>query len=266
MIAILCMQVLKINHAVPNYISLLLTNPGVGIKGHAPKPPILSFTKWGRNHTRLSGSWPLTPTVLIGVQLIRGHGKVMRSHEVTIHFSPVTHDRMEIESRKWCQTTLLVRPLRKIWILAYLGHKLALTRPDLRSDLKLAFQGQQVHVVNQLDKTNTVVSFSFAYLLYIKNSMKTTLRILFHVMTSKAKTVDLRPNLIKNFTGARRELIKKKNRHIYHTFGDDAIVCIKCYFLKIYFFCELSLPQNWADLKMTFCESSRCRLSLSNVI
>ena len=49
-LAILCMQVFQINHAVPNYISLSLTNPGVRIKGPRPsspppsKSPILSFT------------------------------------------------------------------------------------------------------------------------------------------------------------------------------------------------------------------------------
>ena len=29
----------------------------------------------------------------------------MRSHEVTIQFSPITRDRMKIESREWCRKT-----------------------------------------------------------------------------------------------------------------------------------------------------------------
>ena len=58
----------------------------------------------------------------------RGSREVhLMSHEVKISFSQITRDRMEIETRKWCQTTWLVKPLRKICILTYFGHDLTLT-------------------------------------------------------------------------------------------------------------------------------------------
>ena len=43
----------------------------------------------------------------------------LRSHEVTISFSPITRDRMDVDTCKWCQTTLLVKPPRKMCILTY---------------------------------------------------------------------------------------------------------------------------------------------------
>ena len=61
----------------------------------------------------------------------------LRSHEGIIRVSPITRDRMEMETRKWCQTAWLVKPLWKICILTYLGHDLTLTCPDLRSDFEI---------------------------------------------------------------------------------------------------------------------------------
>ena len=54
-------------------------------------------------------------------------GGHLRSNDVTIRFSPISRDRMEIETRKWCQTTWLVEPLQRMCILTYLGHDLTLT-------------------------------------------------------------------------------------------------------------------------------------------
>ena len=54
----------------------------------------------------------------------RVHGEVS---EVTIRLSPISRDRMEIDTHKWCQTTWLVEPLRRICVLIYVGHDLTLT-------------------------------------------------------------------------------------------------------------------------------------------
>ena len=61
----------------------------------------------------------------------------LRSHDVTIRFSPITSDRTEKETCKWCQTTWLVKPLWNICILTYLGHDLTFTWPDLRLDFEI---------------------------------------------------------------------------------------------------------------------------------
>ena len=61
----------------------------------------------------------------------------LRSHEVIIRFSPITRVRMEIDTRKWFQTTWLVKLLRNICTLTYLGHDLTLTWLDLRSDFQI---------------------------------------------------------------------------------------------------------------------------------
>ena len=56
-------------------------------------------------------------------------GGVIHCHQ---EFLLITRDRMEIEMRKWCQTTCLVKTLRKICILTYLGRNLTLTRIEVR--------------------------------------------------------------------------------------------------------------------------------------
>ena len=79
---------------------------------------------------------------------------------------------MEIETNKWCQTTWLVKPLRKICILIYFGHDLTLTWPwsDLTRGqiLKLTFYGNKTHVSNRSNEPTTMVSFLFSCLWYLK--------------------------------------------------------------------------------------------------
>ena len=62
--------------------------------------------------------------------------KVKRRHN-PFFFSPISRDRMEIETRKWCQATWLVEPLQKLCILTYLGHDLTLILPDLKSNFQI---------------------------------------------------------------------------------------------------------------------------------
>ena len=88
-------------------------------------------------------------------------------------FSPISRDWMEIETRKWCQTTWLVNPLRKMCIMTYLGHDLTLTWPGLRSILKLILQCQKVHIWNRLDEANTMVSFFSVSLISKKEKQST---------------------------------------------------------------------------------------------
>ena len=99
----------------------------------------------------------------------------LRSHDVAIRFSPIIRDRTGKETRKWCQTTWLVKLLRKICILTYLGHDLTLTWPDLTwgNILKLTFQGRKVHDPSRLEEANTMVSVSFSCTLSKELPMKT---------------------------------------------------------------------------------------------
>ena len=69
----------------------------------------------------------------------------LRSHEVTIRFSPITRNRMEIEMRKWCQTTWLVKPLWTICILTFLGHDLTLAWPDPQTHNTTEARNTQYH-------------------------------------------------------------------------------------------------------------------------
>ena len=68
------------------------------------------FALTDRNHPILSRPWPLTPICADPVATVdRGsRGGHLRSNELTIHISPISRDRMDIETRKWCQTTWLV--------------------------------------------------------------------------------------------------------------------------------------------------------------
>ena len=68
---------------------------------------------------------------------------------------------MEILTRKWCQTIWLVKPLRKIYVVTYLGNDLALTSVQI---LELTFEGQNVYVSNRLDEANTMDHFVFVSL------------------------------------------------------------------------------------------------------
>ena len=47
-------------------------------------------------------------------------GGHLRSNDIKIRVSPITRDMMEKETRKWCQTTWLAKPLRRICIWTYL--------------------------------------------------------------------------------------------------------------------------------------------------
>ena len=82
----------------------------------------------------------------------------MRSESV---FSRIGGDKMEIQTRKWCQTTWLVKPLRMMCILTYLGHELALTWPDLRSNFETDLSRSKAYVSNRLDEANAMMSSNF---------------------------------------------------------------------------------------------------------
>ena len=104
----------------------------------------------------------------------------MRSNEVTIRFSPISRDRMEIETRKLCQTTWLVESLRMMCISTYLGYDLTSTWlwPNLAwgQIFKLTFQSQKVHVSNQLDEATRCAILFFVSLISKKLLMKNHLR------------------------------------------------------------------------------------------
>ena len=97
-----------------------------------------------RNHPILSGSWPFTPSVMImiWVQLtiggrgVKGGGQ-RRSIGVTIRFLPISRDRLQVETRYWCQATWPIELLRRMRTLIYLGHDLTLTWHDMRSNFEI---------------------------------------------------------------------------------------------------------------------------------
>ena len=135
---------------------------------------------------------------------------------------------MEVETRKWCWTTWLLDTLRSMCVLTYLVHDLT-PRPDLDWSqlLKLTFQGQKVHFLNRLGKTNTMVSFLFSYVFYkklINEKPSPWKTIIFHLMTSVTKTIDLRSKLIEK----RYQCIRRAPQcllrilPIYHSFGDKS--------------------------------------------
>ena len=174
-----------------------------------------AWTDW--NHPLLSGSWPLTPSVmswLSGVTTIWQSGTDdqgsqwghLRSSEVTICFSPISCDRLEIEMCKRCQTVWLIEPLQRMCILAYLGHDLTLTWPEVKfwnwpfKGKKLMFQ------TGSMRQYNGVILFLYlSYQKVINEKPSPWKTIIFHLMTSGAKTVDRRSNLIeKLYRGMKR--------------------------------------------------------------
>ena len=101
----------------------------------------------------------------------------LRSHKVTIRFSPITRDIMEIETRKWCETTCLVKTLRKICISTYFGHNLSwpdMIWSDLWSNFEIDLSRWKITF---FEPTNTMVSLSFSYLSYQKRYQWKTISV-----------------------------------------------------------------------------------------
>ena len=134
-------------------------------------------------------------------------GRVIQGHQ---EFFLITRDRMELETRKWCQTTFLVKTLRNICILTYLGNDLTLTWPDLRSFFEI-----------DLSRSNGTFSepsrraqhdgafFIFVSLLSKKLFMENQLHVkkyFFLWWPLESKVLTLGQIWSKNVTGAWREL------------------------------------------------------------
>ena len=134
----------------------------------------------------------------------------LRSHKVTIRFSPITRDIMEIETRKWCETTCLVKTLRKICISTYFGHNLSwpdMIWSDLWSNFEIDLSRWKLHFFNR----QTQWCHYHFHTSHIKNAINEKpspwKTIIFRLMTSGANIVDHRSNLIENhYLGMKRAL------------------------------------------------------------
>ena len=168
----------------------------------------------------------------------------LRPHEVTIRFLPITRDRMEIETRKWFQTTWLVKPLRKIRILTYLGHDLTFTWPCPDPWPEVRFWNWAFKVKKYMFRTGSTRRTRWChfhchiYLIQkvINGKLTRWKTIIFYLMTSGVKPIDLRSYLIGKFTWAWREL---SNAFwilpSYYTYGDNSDCLRKNrYFIKIW--------------------------------
>ena len=160
------------------------------------------FAWTDRNRPILTESWPLTPSVMIRVQpTIGGHREVtwdhMRSNEVLIRFSPISRDRIDIETRKWCQTTWLVKPLRKMCKLTYMGHDLTLAWPDIRSKIEIDLSRSKTICFEPARRGKHDGAFSRISLIKKDGNEKPSpwKMAIFHLMTSGTKVNDLRLNL-----------------------------------------------------------------------
>ena len=126
-------------------------------------------------------------------------GGHLRWNEVKIRLSQLTCDRMEIEARKWCKTTWLVKPLRKICILTSFRHDLTLTWPDMRSIFEIGLSRSK-----SMFRTGPTSQTRWCHFYFRVSDIKKVINenpslwktIIFHFMTSGTKTVDLRSNLI----------------------------------------------------------------------
>ena len=93
-------------------------------------------------------------------------------------FSPISRDRMEIQTRKWFQTTWLVKPLRKMQIdVLGSGPDLTLTWPEVKF-WNWHFNVKTFRYMSSwFDEANTMVSFLISYLSYQK-SFKATWNVM----------------------------------------------------------------------------------------
>ena len=196
--------------------------------------------------------------------LREGH---LRSHEVAIRFSQITRHMMEIETYKWYQTTWLVKPFRKILVLTYIPG----SWPDLDltwvQNLNLTFQCQKVYVLNRLDEAKTM---SLSYLSYKKKINEKPFPwkpIIFHFMTSRAKTADLMSNLIEKRYGSWREL---SNRFFFlPSYNILEIIAIVCENIAIFSKFDLLWPLVTSILtspENDLCKSLRSLFGLSNAV
>ena len=142
----------------------------------------------------------------------RSQGGQLRSNKVKIRFSPITREKLEIETGKWCQTTRLVKTLRKICILTYFGHNLTLTWPwpDLRSNFEIdpsRSKSTCFEPARQGEHDGAIIIFYISHIKKVINEEPSPRKTTFHLMTSGAKTVDLRSNRIeKRYWGIKRAI------------------------------------------------------------
>ena len=134
---------------------------------------------------------------------------------------------MEIETRKWCKATRLIKPLRKMRILTYLGHDLTLTWPGLRSKFENDLSTSKVYFRTGSSRQTQWCHFYFRISLVKKvvnekpSPWKTAI---FHLVTSGGKAIDLRLNLIEKSDQSMKEAPQFLFRILpcYHAFGDNS--------------------------------------------
>ena len=181
---------------------------------------------WKCFPSRISQQIPPNSFRIMGTHSFRGYpgatdewgsrGGHPRSNEVAIRFSPITRNRMEIEARKWCQRTWLVKPLRKICILTYFGHDLALTCPWSWPDLawpEVRFWNWSFKVKKYIFWTGATWQTWLCHFYFLVSHQKIVNEkpspwktIIFPLMISGAKTVALMSNLIqKQYWGMKRD-------------------------------------------------------------
>ena len=132
----------------------------------------------------------------------KGH---LRSNEVTICSSSISHGKMKIEMHKWCQTTWLIEPPQKMRILTYLGLgswsdlDLSLTWP------KVKFWNWPFNIKKYMFQTRSTSWTRWCHFFYFRSShvKKVINKNIYiknddsYLMTYGAKTIGLRLNLIK---------------------------------------------------------------------
>ena len=165
-------------------------------------------------------------------------GGHLRSNDITVRFLPISRDRKEIETCKWCQATWLVEPLQAMCMLTYLGIDLSLTWPEVKF-WNWPFKIKNAYFEPAWWGEHGDVFFIFVSLMSKKLLMKNHFReknINFSLTDLWAETFGLTSNLIERRYRGMRRATKCFCRILpsYHTFGDNWLFSKKWYFLDIW--------------------------------
>ena len=200
----------------------------------------------------------------------------MRSNEVTIRFSPISRDMMEIQTRKWCQChangVMQMVPCK--WCHANGAMQLVpacrAASEDVHidllaswSDLSSNFSNWPFNVKKCMLQTGWTRRTRWCHFYFRISHIKKVINekpspwktTTFHLVTSGVKTMNLRSSLIeKRHQGMKRapQCFFFRILPSYHTFGDNSDCLRKSLFSQNLTFGGLWWPQYWPDLKITF--------------
>ena len=157
--------------------------------------------------------------------------------------------------------TWVVKTIRKLCILTYLGHDPTLTWPDLRSEFEIDLSMSKKTMFRTGWSRQTQRCHFYFCISHIKKFInekpfrKKTIILIWWPMVIKlwsSKTIEIRSNLIEKRYGGMQEAPQRFFESFLAILEIITLACEKSLFSQSWTFGDLWWPHYWADLKMSF--------------